>query len=100
MELTNKQISFIAEEKKENATLTEIEIAKKYVDLLEKYKILNEVRNKYFYWCYMIWHRMNDIEGLSELRAKQIEKDKESRIKRLKKELELLESKRSNANGY
>jgi hypothetical protein len=29
MEITNKQISFIAEEKKENATLTEIQIAKK-----------------------------------------------------------------------
>lgn len=95
MELTNKQISFIAEEKKENATLTEITIAKKYVDLLEKYKILNDERNKFFYWCYMIWLRMNDIDGLSELRAKEIEKDKERRIKRLKEELELLESKRS-----
>lgn len=94
MELTNKQISFIAE-KKENATLTEIEIAKKYVDLLKKYKILNAERNKFFYWCYMIWHRMNNIEGLKELRSKEIEKDKECRIKRLKKELELLESKRS-----
>ena len=95
MELTNKQISFIAEEKKENATLTEITIAKKYVALLEKYKILNEERNKYFYWCYMIWHRMNDVKGITEVRAKEIEKDKERRIKRLKKELELLESKRS-----
>ena len=95
MELTNKQISFIAEEKKENATLTEIEIAKKYVDLLEKYKILNAERNKFFYWCYMIWHRMNNIEGLKELRSKEIEKDKERRIKKLKEELELLESKRS-----
>lgn len=95
MELTNKQIYFIAEEKKENATLTEIEIAKKYVDLLEKYKILNAERNKFFYWCYMIWHRMNDVKGITEVRAKEIEKDKERRIKRLKKELELLESKRS-----
>jgi hypothetical protein len=91
MELTNKQISFIAEEKKENATLTEIQIAKKYVDLLEKYKALNNERNKYFGWCYMIWHRMNDIEGLKELRAKEIEKEKEKRIKKLKKELKLLE---------
>jgi hypothetical protein len=95
MELTNKQISFIAEEKKENATLTEIQIAKKYVDLLEKNKILNEERNKFLGWCYMIWVRMNDIEGLKERRAKEIEKDKESRIKKLKEELELLESKRS-----
>lgn len=95
MELTNKQISFIAEEKKENATLTEIQIAKKYVDLLKKYKILNAERNKFFYWCYMIWHRMNDIEGLSELRAKEIEKDKESRIKKLKEALEILEGERS-----
>jgi hypothetical protein len=91
MELTNKQISFIAEEKKENATLTEIQIAKKYVDLLEKYKILNDERNKFFNWCYMIWHRMNDIEGLKERRAKEIEKEKEKRIKKLKEELKLLE---------
>ena len=75
--------------------MTEIQIAKKYVDLLEKYKVLNDERNKYFYWCYMIWHRMNDIEGLSELRAKEIEKDKESRIKKLNEALKLLESKRS-----
>lgn len=91
MELTNKQISFIAEEKKENASLIEIQIAKKYVDLLKKYKVLNDERNKYFYWCYMIWHRMNDIEGISERRAKEIEKDKESRIKKLKEALEILE---------
>lgn len=95
MELTNKQISFISEGKKENATLTEITIAKKYVSLLEKYKILNDERNKYFYWCYMIWHRMNDVEGIAEIRSKEIEKDKESKIKKLKKELELLEGKRS-----
>lgn len=95
MEITNKQISFIAEEKKENATLTEIQIAKKYVNLLEKYKILNDERNKYFYWCYMIWHRMNDVEGISQIRAKEIEKDKESRIKKLNEALKLLESKRS-----
>jgi hypothetical protein len=38
---------------------------------------------------------MNDIEGIKERRAKEIEKDKESRIKKLKEELELLESKRS-----
>lgn len=95
MELTNKQISFIAEEKKENATLIEIQIAKKYVDLLKKYKILNAERNKFFYWCYMIWHRMNDIEGISQIRAKEIEKDKECRIKKLNEALKLLESKRS-----
>lgn len=95
MELTNKQISFIAEEKKENATLAEIQIAKKYVDLLEKYKILNDERNKYFYWCYMIWHRMNDVEGISEIRSKEIENDKESKIKKLKEKLKLLESKMS-----
>ena len=95
MELTNKQISFIAEEKKENATLIEIQIAKKYVALLEKYKILNDERNKYFYWCYMIWHRMNDVKGISEIRAKEIENDKESKIKKLKEELKLLEGKRS-----
>jgi hypothetical protein len=95
MEITNKQISFIAEEKKENATLTEIQIAKKYVALLEKYKIINDERNKYFYWCYMIWHRMNDVKGLPEIRAKEIEKDKERKIKKLKEELKLLESKRS-----
>lgn len=95
MELTNKQISFIAEEKKENATLIEIQIAKKYVDLLKKYKVLNDERNKYFYWCYMIWHRMNDVEGISEIRTKEIEKDKECRIKKLNEELKLLESKRS-----
>lgn len=91
MELTNKQISFIAEEKKENATLIEIQMAKKYVALLEKYKALNDERNKYFYWCYMIWQRMNDVEGLQEIRAKEIKKDKESRIKKLKEELKLLE---------
>ena len=95
MELTNKQISFIAEEKKENATLTEIQIAKKYVALLEKYKILNGERNKYFCWCYMIWHRMNDVKGISEIRAKEIEKDKERKIKKLNEALKLLESKRS-----
>lgn len=95
MELTNKEISFIAEEKKENATLIEIQIAKKYIDLLEKYKALNDERNKYFYWCYMIWHRMNDVGGISQIRAKEIEKDKECRIKRLKEELQLLESQRS-----
>lgn len=95
MEITNKQISFIAEEKKENATLTEIQIAKKYVVLFEKYRILIEQRNKYFTWCYMIWHRMNDIKGIKEIRAKEIEKDKESKIKKLKEELKLLESKGS-----
>lgn len=95
MEITNKQISFIAEEKKENATLTEIQIAKKYVDLLKKYKILNNERNKFFYWCYMIWHRMNDVKRISEIRAKEIEKDKESRIKKLKEALEILEGERS-----
>lgn len=91
MEITNKQISFIAEKKKENATLTEIAIAKKYVVLLEKYKILNEERNRYFYWCYMIWHRMNDINGIQEVRAKEIEKAKEGKIKKLKEQLKLLE---------
>jgi hypothetical protein len=39
----------------------------------------------------MIWHRMNDVKGIQEVRAKEIEKDKERRIKKLKEELKLLE---------
>lgn len=92
--LKHTEIERIARGDDPSRTLMEVYLARNLLKYKEFAQVKNDLANKYYGFCYKIWLLMEKADGtIHERRNKELERDIESKKKRLVAEMEKLNAK-------